>query len=58
MTRSLTARLVLTAIAVVVWGYGYRYDDARIRMVAIILLVVTLALRFLPGRWFGDPDKS
>lgn len=56
MTRSLIARLVLAAIGVVVWGYGYRYDLANIRLAAIGILAVALVLRFVPGRYFGDPE--
>ena len=57
MRRSLIVRLVLTAVAVVVWGYGYRYDLASTRLVAIGILAVSLALRFVPPRWFGDGDR-
>lgn len=56
MTRVLAARLVLTLTAVITWGYGYRYDDARIRLGAIAILVVSLLLRFVPPRWLGDDD--
>ena len=54
MKRVLVARLVLTAIAVLIWGYGYRADQPQIRLVAIALLAVSLLLRFAPARWFGD----
>lgn len=54
MRRSVLARVVLTVIAVVIWGYGYRYDLADVRLVAIAILVVSLLLRFAPHRWFGE----
>lgn len=57
MPRMLSVRLVLTAIAVVVWGYGYRYDVAGARLAAIVLLVVSLALRFVPARGLGDAAR-
>ena len=57
MTRSLAARLVLSGIAVVVWGYGYRSDAERMRLVAIALLALALLLRFVPGRWTGDKTR-
>ena len=54
MRRLTIARAVLAAIGVIVWGYGYRTEDARLRLVAIVILAVTLLLRYLPARWFGD----
>jgi hypothetical protein len=48
------ARTVLAAIGVVVWGYGYRMDDANVRLAAIAILAVSLLLRFVPKRWVGD----
>ena len=49
----LLARTVLAAIGVVVWGYGYRVDDARVRLAAIGILALALLLRFVPKRWLG-----
>jgi hypothetical protein len=55
MKRLLLARTVLLIIGVIVWGYGYRVDDAQIRLIGIIVLAVSLLLRFAPKRWFdGD----
>ena len=54
MTRLVLARILLLLVGVVVWGYGYRYDEPNIRVAAIGLLAATLLLRFLPPRWFGD----
>jgi hypothetical protein len=57
----LLARIILTAIGIVVWGYGYRNDLPQIRLAAIGILAVVLILRFLPKRWLddgsGDPDR-
>lgn len=53
MSRVLIARIVLIAAAVVIWGYGYRADQAQVRLVAIAILAVSLLLRFAPARWFG-----
>ena len=44
--RITTARLALTAIALVMWGYGYRNDDERVRLAAICVLIVSMVLRF------------
>jgi hypothetical protein len=49
----LLARTALAAIGVVVWGYGYRVDDARVRLAAIGILALALLLRFVPKRWLG-----
>ena len=43
-------RLILFAIGIVVWGYGYRADESRIRLAGIIVLVVALLLRFVRAR--------
>jgi hypothetical protein len=58
MKRLLLARTVLAAIGVAVWGYGYRADLPRTRMVGIVILAIALLLRFLPRRWLGDDDGS
>ena len=56
--RLLLARTVLLVAGVVIWGYGYRADDANVRLAAIGLLAVALLLRFVPRRWLdrdGEP---
>ena len=58
MTRLLLARTVLAAIGVVIWGYGYRVDDARIRLAGIAVLAVSLFLRYLPKRWLGGDGSG
>jgi hypothetical protein len=56
--RLLLARTVLAAIGVVVWGYGYRVDDANVRLAGIVVLAISLLLRFVPKRWVdGDPER-
>ena len=55
--RLLLARTVLLVAGVVVWGYGYRADDATVRLAAIGLLAVALLLRLVPRRWL-DRDKE
>jgi hypothetical protein len=56
--RRLTlVRAVFAAIAVFVWGYGYRTENASMRLVAIVILAATLLLRYLPARWFGEGDS-
>lgn len=56
MKHLLLGRTVLAAIGVVVWGYGYRTDDANVRLAGIAVLAVSLLLRFVPARWVDrDP---
>ena len=56
MRTLLLARTVLAVIGVAVWGWGYRTDDAQIRLAGIVILAVTLLLRFVPKRWLGDSE--
>ena len=58
MKRLLLARTVLALIGVMIWFYGYRVDDANIRLVGIIVLAISLLLRFVPKRWLGDDGPS
>lgn len=55
--RLLVVRIVIAALSVVVWGYGYRIDDSRIRLVALIGLAISLLLRFVPRRWLVSGDE-
>lgn len=54
MSRAVLARVVVTALGVTVWGYGYRTDSERVRLAGIGVLALALLLRFMPRRWFGD----
>jgi hypothetical protein len=54
MRRLILFRIILGAIGVAVWGYGYRVDDTKVRLIGIAILAVTLVLRFVPKRWLGD----
>jgi hypothetical protein len=46
MNRILVARLVLTAIGIILWGYGQRMDQPNLRIAGIGVLAVSLVLRF------------
>ena len=47
-TRSLDgAKLALAGVGILVFAYGARVDDARVRWVGIALLAVAFLLRFL-----------
>ena len=58
MKQLTLARAVLAAIGVIVWGYGYRTENARIRLIAIVVLALTLLLRYVPARWLGEDDPG
>jgi hypothetical protein len=49
-------RIILGAIGVAVWGYGYRVDEANIRLAGMAILVVTLLLRWVPKSWLGGDE--
>lgn len=53
MNPVLVARLVLVAVGLVVWGYGYRMNLGSVRTVGIGILAVSLVLRF-----FARPKKT
>lgn len=50
-------RIILGAIGVAVWGYGYRIDEPNIRLVGMGILVLVLLMRWIPKRWLGDGDR-
>ena len=49
-------RIILGAIGVAVWGYGYRIDDANTRLVGMAILVVVLLMRWIPKSWTGGDE--
>ena len=58
LRQLLLLRILLGAIGVAVWGYGYRTDDAKVRLAGMAVLVVTLVLRWVPKRWLGEDGSS
>jgi hypothetical protein len=54
MKRLLLARLVLTAIGVLVWGYGNARNQDGYMYAGMAVLAIALLMRFLPKRWFDD----
>jgi hypothetical protein len=51
MGRLSVVRVVVALVGIVIWGYGYRVDDANVRLIGIGVLAVALVLRFVPKRW-------
>ena len=58
MISRLRVRLVLTAIAMIVWGYGQRMDRPEFRLGGMVLLALAILLRFAPKRWFGEESTD
>jgi len=49
-------RIILGAIGVAGWGYGYRTDDPNVRLAGMSVLVIVLLMRWIPKRWLGGGD--
>ncbi len=56
MKRKVLARVILAFVGVAAWGYGANVDDSRVRLLGIAILAVTLLLRLVPPRYFGDSE--
>jgi hypothetical protein len=54
MKRLLLARLVLTALGVLVWGFGNATDQPAYMYAGMAVLAIALLMRFMPRRWFDD----
>jgi hypothetical protein len=50
MTRRTEIQLALLVIGLVLWGYGQRIDDGRLRAIGIVFFAVATALRLLKRR--------
>ena len=46
MNKLTAMRLLVAALAIVIWGYGLKVDDANYRIVGMALLAAALILRF------------
>ena len=57
MTRLLIARLVLSGIGVLVWGYGNATSQPRFMYAGMGVLLVALLMRFAPKRWFDETPR-
>jgi hypothetical protein len=58
VTPVMQARIGLAIIGIVVWGYGVLKDEPRVRLAGIIVLAVSLVLRFLPRRPRPGSDEA
>lgn len=52
-----TIRLVIAAVGVAIWVYGYRVDSDQIRWGGIAVLAVAVFLRFMAPRGPAGPGK-
>jgi hypothetical protein len=57
MKRLLLARLVLTALGVLIWGYGNATNQAAYMWAGMAVLAIALLMRFMPKRWFEDVSE-
>ncbi|HET9799450.1 MAG TPA: hypothetical protein VFP90_15730 [Gemmatimonadaceae bacterium] len=57
MRRLLLARLALTGVGVLVWGYGSSTEQPRFMYAGMGILAIALILRFVPKRWLGDGES-
>ncbi len=57
MKRRTEAQLALLGIGVVVWGYGQRIDDERLRWIGIAFFAAAAAMRFLKRRRHDEPTE-
>jgi len=46
MERLISIRLAIAAIGIVTWATGFARDSADVRLAGIVILAVSLALRF------------
>jgi hypothetical protein len=58
VSRYLQVRLALAIIGIIVWGYAVFVDDARLRLVGIVLLAASLILRLVPKRYRGEDTTT
>lgn len=50
MIDLMAVRIGLLVVGLLVWGYGVRADDSRLRLIGIGILAVALILRFFRRR--------
>lgn len=55
MTKRTIAQVALLVIGLIVWGYGTRVDDMRLRWVGIACFAAAFFLRFAKPR---HPEQS
>ena len=58
MNRLLRIRLGVALVGAAVWFTSVRLDDARGRVVGMVIMAVALLLRFVPKRFHGPEDET
>lgn len=53
-----TVRLIIAAIGVVIWVYGYQSGNDTVRWVGIAFLGVSVLMRFAPRRTPNEPPNE
>ena len=57
MTRRTEIQLALLVVGLIVWGYGQRTDDERLRWIGIAFFAAAFLLRFAKRKQADDePD--
>ena len=54
--RLLRIRLAVALVGAAVWFTSVQLDDARGRLVGIVIFAVALLLRFVPRKYHGPDD--
>jgi hypothetical protein len=55
MTNLVRLKLALVVIGLIIWAWGYSVDDAFLRIVGIVVLLIAFLLRFV-GRKPRAPE--
>ena len=50
MNKLVRIKLALVVMALIIWAQGARTDDSRLRIAAIVILLVAFLLRFVGRR--------
>ncbi len=58
LNRLLRIRLGVALVGAAVWFTSVRLDDARGRLVGMVIMAVALLLRFVPKRFHGPEDET
>ena len=58
LNRLLRIRLGVALVGAAVWFTSVRLDDARGRVVGMVIMAVALLLRFVPKRFHGPEDET
>jgi hypothetical protein len=58
MDTLITARIVIAAVGIVVWAVGYARESDDIRLIGIVIMAVSLILRFAARRTRNQEPRA